>query len=635
MQKDNKKNNFELKTINSLGCRESLLRFLDRQTTLSLMCTNRNIRTKVANSYCSNRWYIDYLNQLQNSLDGDIGDNIFYDIANKVYQSDLDRLQRRLLYEKEDIQKKFFYNEETKTINPFLIKCLSIYMFHMILLDLLSITEEDFADYQKQEYSIEAFMTGIINKRQNTRIEKIFDLVVNGKKHEIVTFWDEISAIDSKKRQNLQTDRTSKFRDVIYLYLCRKIFHLDTIQSTVSDIEDQVRGYKNNTQKAIENEITEKENKLAQEQQELEELQKQIKNAEDNFDKSAKSQQLNAFPATKNELLEQITLKKRKESKLQTQIEETKISIANSKDNLDTQKMFDKNSDLISNMLDIAKNMSSCECVFKFLLDNPDKISSAPLHNYQLIEDSGAKYDRGMVDFVSYLLQHYEHQYFYSAIIEAARKINKANKMCRTAGRGEFYSEYYEEGEITKAICTQIDGNIININTNFIRRILLESVYSDKDFSERQLRWIDRNSKITCLDIFLTIFVLISLIFFFVYSILASFMPFILCFATIWMTILFHSLVWVLVLLLVLLSYLSFRFGKVDKTIDFFCEYSNRKKLRVIYDCAISQCNECKQRTEIYKTKLTKQKEIFDKHVQHNKKQPIHEEIKNEKEITT
>lgn len=110
MQKDNKKNNFELKTINRLGCRESLLRFLDRQTTLSLMCTNRNIRTKVANSYCSNRWYIDYLNQLQNSLDGDIGDNIFYDIANKVYQSDLDRLQRRLFYEKEDIQKKFFYN---------------------------------------------------------------------------------------------------------------------------------------------------------------------------------------------------------------------------------------------------------------------------------------------------------------------------------------------------------------------------------------------------------------------------------------------------------------------------------------------------------------------------------------------
>ena len=49
--------------------------------------------------------------------------------------------------------------------------------------------------------------------------------------------------------------------------------------------------------------------------------------------------------------------------------------------------------------------------------------------------------------------------------------------------------------------------------------------------------------------------------------------------------------------------------------VDFFRDYSARKKRRVIYDLAISQLETCKQNTQTYKIKITKQKDIFDEHL--------------------
>ena len=76
--------------------------------------------------------------------------------------------------------------------------------------------------------------------------------------------------------------------------------------------------------------------------------------------------------------------------------------------------------------------------------------------------------------------------------------------------------------------------------------------------------------------------------------------------------------------------------------VDFFRDYSARKKRRVIYDLAISQLETCKQNTQTYKIKITKQKKTFDrvKKLQEPKLKNLNEPVpkedldKNKKEMS-
>ena len=605
-----KESDFEKKIMDKNGSKESLMKLLDKDSILNLIYANKNTQTKVADSisFRTSNIYVDYLNCLQKTLDGvcgDMEDKTLYDIANEAYDADLDELYKSILNKKPDEQEKFFIDKQTKKIDELLERCLKIYMMHMILLDLLSITEKDFKNCDvAEDSSMKSVMIEIIKKRQQERIEKIFDIILNQGKCEIKTFWDEIQTINNKKYNELQTERTNERRDEVYLFLFHKIFDKKDAYGYIAyQIYVRVENYTNTTQQMIKNRINEEENDLREKQKNLETLENKSRRLLDLKNKKGELDNLISKTQFDKDIFASVLDSgfKKEEKNLLNKISQTKEtikmiqdSIVYAKNDLGIRKTLDENSEFLTDMRNIAKNELENGHDFNILLNHPDKISSFKFDDYG---------DRGIVNFVPHLLRNYQHEYFYPAIIETARVINKR--------QDNFLVLDSYVDSIRNAIKTFRDSNT-NINIDFIEKILLDSVHQHKTFSEYQLRWVSElwpawDLKITSLNVVLAIFttamlayILIAL----VSNISAASWYLCLCPASYIIAVASCILV---VPLFIMCKYVA--------VIYFFRDYPARKKRRVIYDRAISQLNECKQRTEVYKTKLTKQKNIFDKYL--------------------
>ena len=659
--------NFEKKVVNKKGCKESLMKFLDTHDILKHMTLNKNIQARMSNSfsYRASSMYVDYLNCLQKTLDGvcgDTDDKTLCDIANEVYKSDLGELCESILKNKVNQQENFHFNTEKKEIDPLLEPCLKIYMMHMILLDLLSITEKDFKNCDVTENSSMGLaIKKIIKKRQQERIQKIFDIILDKGKCEIKTFWDELKmVIDEKKYDELQAERENEFRDVIHLILFRKIFKSDNLLNSIEDhIEKAMNMCKGETLQGIQSRILNKESELREEQQALKKTEQKIKGLENQFDNLEKQSEqvvakIKEIESEKdksgdyssvsiwksglsvakinlsNKLSEQKDIKKIK----QEMIEDIQSSITKLKDRLDTKKMLDGNSKFVAGMYSIAlawlkdpENPIFTEAIdnvmkrLGYSIDEPPKIDELPKRSLFYFDflldhpDRISSFNFGVFDisyFIRYLLQNYQHKYFYPAIIQTAQLNNGLNKRF--------------DRRIVRDWVNGHRNSDININIDFIEKILLGSCKSEyNNLSINQLRLIDRSSEITFLNIFLTI------------CILAVYVCTLICFIAFLVNLMSLYVTLICSILSLVLSYPCIKFGKFCKTIAFFRDYSTRKQQRVIYDHAMSQLNECKQRTEVYKNKIYKAKEMFDKYLECGQEQPISKqtETKNEEEITT
>ena len=622
--------NFEKKIISIPTIGNSIMQFLNKKDMLSLINTSKNIQTKVANSAScrASGMYVDYLNCLKETVDGFVADlndsnngKTFSDIANKVYESDFGELCELLVKKESDEQKKFRFNTGTKKINSLLESCLKIYMMHMILIDLLSITEEDFIDCNIPEnFSMESVIMEIINKRQQERIEKVFDAIVNNKKFEIKTFWDEIQTInkkkynelkiekiDEKKYDELKIENTNECRDMVYSFLFQKIFNMqDENKNMISGIESKINKYGNQDRQAIEqtikDEIDEKRNFLDKQLKDLRLLQNEIKTLEsglnelkNKYDQAQKKiegledpSELNiAVKRHKDYLSEEKSSKEQDLISLKTKIQSCRDSISNLENRLDEKKLFDDNRDRIVNLYDTTKNRfeNFHYGVFNFLLNHPDRISS---FNFDPL-----KLNNSVARFIVYLFENNKNEYFYSAIIETGQMVNEKNI-----------------GECINGVKRYLDMNNLlqdpNINVDFVEKILFDCRYSGWHFYEQQLKWTrDEDVDISFVDI---LFVIIALAMF-IYAVV---WPIASCFEASWAFSCFAIFVYVLSFFCASISMFYFP-SKLFLVYDFLHDYSARKKRRVIYDPAISQLETCKQNTQTYKTKITNQKKIFDK----------------------
>ncbi len=646
-----KKIKFEEKVINKKGPRESLIKLFDKDDITNLIYVNKNIQTRVVCSllYRASGMYVNYLNHLRKIVDGiatngnkNDNDNgkIFIDFVNKVLQEDLGKLNKSLVEKGKNEKEKFFYDNEKRKMNPLLEKCLKVYMVQMILLDLLSITEEDFKKCDRLENSsMESTMMNIMKRWQKERIDKIFDIVVNKQNCKIITFWDELKKINEKKYNELSAKRENESRDIIYTFLFQKIFDImesDDQKNIMLGIYKKMNEYENETVETIETEIYNSKSQLQNSQNELYNIETEIKNLENELqalnDNYGEPEQIIELPKNKlnldkqfiisavekglkvikDDLSTQIANKKKIQEDTENEIKNKENNISNLRNRLEEKKLLEQNSGLILNMFDIAKNQfkNFQSDMFNFLLNHPDRISSFPFvifnldfeptSNFDLFQSKHdpktSKYFRDFIpkftmrSFIHYLLEKSEDQYFYPALIQIIELISHL----------QTYQKKYYGREIFNSI-ENIDTNIEN------KRAIIFFVEDTTKVKFNDISLCDSTFMFACLwEIFLATLYWIG----YPLSVFA--------------------IIWAMVLLMVIILHL-YRYAK-RKISDIIA----RREWRVISSNAREKLEECRRRTQTYKRRLQNQEKIFDKYLNDNQANPIQEQIKeNEEEIKT
>lgn len=647
-----KKINFEEKVINKKGPRESLIKLFDKDDITNLIYVNKNIQTQVvcSLSYRASGMYVDYLNHLRKIVDGiatngnkNDNDNgkIFIDFVNEVLQEDLGKLNKSLVKKGKNEKEKFFYDNEKMKMNPLLEKCLKVYMVQMILLDLLSITEKDFKKCDGLENSsMESTMAEIINKRQQERIDKIFDIVVNKQNCEIITFWDEIKKINEKKYNELSAKRENESRDIIYTFLFQKIFDImesDDQKNIMLGIYKKMNEYENETVETIETEIYNSKSQLQNSQNELYNIAIEIKNLEDRLtDLNANygnAEQIIELPKNKlnldkqfiisavekglkvikDDLSTQIANKKKIQEDTENEIKNKENNISNLRNRLEEKKLLEQNSGLILNMFDIAKNQFKKfqSDMFNFLLNHPDRISSFPFvifnldfeptSNFDLFQSKHgpktSKYFRDFIvlkftmrNFIHYLLEKSEDQYFYPALIQIIELISHLQT---------YQKKYYGR---------EIFNSIENIDTNIENKRAI--IFLVEDTTKEKF------NDISLCDVYFTGACVLEIYYAIVYWIF--------CLSSV--SVIIAATICLIVIIAHLYRYIS------RKIFDIIA----RREWRVISSNAREKLEECRRRTQTYKRRLQNQEKIFDKYLKDNQANPIQEQIKeNEEEIKT
>ena len=208
MEKNSKTNKFETTIINIDPIRSELLPFLDEKTYSNLIRTNKNISNKIFNEQAliSNKMYLIYMNCLV-SWSLFLGDRapsieqIFQNLASNILDSDFKSLCNLLQGKPAADQEKFYFDASTKEINPVFSLYLKMHMIKIILLELLSITKEDFDKYKicydaknqnDEDWLKQTILNNMTENSQKKRVNKIFDIIVKEQEFKVETFWDEM-----------------------------------------------------------------------------------------------------------------------------------------------------------------------------------------------------------------------------------------------------------------------------------------------------------------------------------------------------------------------------------------------------------------------------------------------------------
>ena len=478
-------------------------------------------------------------------------------------------------------------------------------------------------------------MAEIINKRQQERIDKIFDIVVNKQNCEIITFWD----INEKKYNELSAKRENESRDIIYTFLFQKIFDImesDDQKNIMLGIYKKMNEYENETVETIETEIYNSKSQLQNSQNELYNIAIEIKNLEDRLtdlnanynnagqiielreNKSRLNKELvisaveKGLKVIKDDLSTQIANKKKIQEDTENEIKNKENNISNLRNRLEEKKLLEQNSGLILNMFDIAKNQFKKfqSDMFNFLLNHPDRISSFPFvifnldfeptSNFDLFQSKHdpktSKYFRDFIpkftmrSFIHYLLEKSEDQYFYPALIQIIELISHLQT---------YQKKYYGR---------EIFNSIENIDTNIENKRAI-------------IFFVEDTTKVKFNDISLCDVYFIGAC---VLEIYYAIVYWILCLPSVWVIIA------ATICLIVIIARL-YRYAK-KKISDIIA----RREWRVISSNAPEKLEECRRRTQTYERGIQNQEKIFDKYLNDNQANPIQEQIKeNEEEIKT
>lgn len=458
---------------------EVLLSFFNSKERAKFLIPRKNdgMNRELSQSECMRKdaLYANYLYCINNDP------AMFKEIADNIFESDYEQLNKELEKSEEEIQDRFNFDKEKKEIMACMRPYLKIYMYQMILVEIFSLTRKDFdADginiYSKISECIENIIKN--NENQQKRIDKILDLVRNEQTkevknltenkqiREIKNFGAKITEIRVDKTcQEIKENNKHELRNLMYSYLLRGL-----LEKTIFPEIDQLCDAKDKTVEEIQVEIAKNQREIEKYKKDLSNLQDKAKKwnillalaksdmikKEKNANENKKSEiEQNQPPAgdleNKNILLlnnnnlevslddlkssiefcdENIKINKAEQEKIEKEISNREQNIKKFKrqeSELDVQK------DIQNAIKDIKKqyNGKLSDDIFDDVLEHPsilnDDMQMEGIIKCCYGEDRFYYDDK--VDFVSHFighaLNHHNHENFLLAIIEASKLLHK------------------------------------------------------------------------------------------------------------------------------------------------------------------------------------------------------------------
>ena len=462
---------------NMLGVILSFVKLEDRAKFFLVKKDNKDINKKLSESLPTllDKLYANYLYCISNDP------TMFKEIADNIFESDYEQLNKELGESEEKIQTRFHFDKEKKEIMACMRPYLKIYMYQMILGEIFSLTRDAFnPDYVNSDSKISECIKDIIknDKNQKKRIDKILDLVRNEQTKEvkkltenkqiteIKNFWDKIKEIRVDKTcKKIKENNKYELRNLMYLCSLRAL-----LEQTIFPEIDRLCDAKDKTVEEIQVEIAKNQSEIEQYKKDLSNLQDKAKKwnillalaksdmikKEKNANENKKSEiEQNQPPAgdleNKNILLlnnnnlevslddlkssiefcdENIKINKAEQEKIEKEISNIEQNIKKFKrheSELSVQK------DIQNAIKDIEKryNGKLSYDIFDDVLEHPS-ILNDDMQMEGIIKccyDTYFLYYDDKVDFVSnfigHALNHHNHKNFLLAMIEASKLLHK------------------------------------------------------------------------------------------------------------------------------------------------------------------------------------------------------------------
>ena len=269
---------------NMLGVILSFVKLEDRAKFFLVKKDNKDINKKLSESLPTllDKLYANYLYCISNDP------TMFKEIADNIFESDYEQLNKELGESEEKIQTRFHFDKEKKEIMACMRPYLKIYMYQMILGEIFSLTRDAFnPDYVNSDSKISECIKDIIknDKNQKKRIDKILDLVRNEQTKEvkkltenkqiteIKNFWDKIKEIRVDKTcKKIKENNKYELRNLMYLCSLRAL-----LEQTIFPEIDRLCDAKDKTVEEIQVEIAKNQSEIEQYKKDLSNLQDKAK----------------------------------------------------------------------------------------------------------------------------------------------------------------------------------------------------------------------------------------------------------------------------------------------------------------------------------------------------------------------